>query len=541
MFKINYSGLLMNLTEKLIEMSLSFPEIGITSGSLEKCENRINGLRSKRFLALATAIAVLFFILTVLVAFIAYSQMIIISIAIGLLIFAMIFLSILKLPQLEISKRNIEMEHQLPFLLREIALLLDLGLPFERAVMVVSKKNDRLGNELKKALISVERGITMQRALLDFASVMTSTNVKRSITQLVSIYESGGSGDGIRKIADDLLNIEQNRFKQESSKTAIYGMIFVTVCAVVPTFIAVLSLSNSAMLGETISFSREQIATVLLILVPSLGFLLVLKVKMQNNNNIRESVIDKEDIYLFLASVSLAIVSMVTTDKLVIYTAIAVISALLLIVFYRQRMKDKKVEGIERALPDALLAISNLPTGSRIERIFENMKPFGELGKEVGITLKQIKSNVKPEDALEQLARRNDSVLLKQTCASLAIAINTGKLDKLSYVGEYIMKILEIKRERSSMLSMQKYTIYLGALITPLVIKMTLSLVKSFQESMGITLSENGIESIMPAYIIIYSAISSYYLSSIEEEKSTKMINFVAMTIVGLVILMIMR
>lgn len=531
----------MNITEKLIRVSAAFPEINISSGSLEKDTIKLRELQPKRFLTLGIIIAIISLILTTLIALVAYFQTIVIAIALGLLVFAIILLVVLRLPKMEIVNREAEMEQQLPFLLRETALLLDLGLPFERAIKITSEKNNRLGKELKKLLKNVDRGVTMQKTLLDFASNVSGTNVKRAITQLVSIYESGGNGDGVKRIADDLLSIEQNKFKQESSKTAIYGMIFVTICAVVPTFIAVLSLSNSAMFGDGMNFSKEQIAMILLVLVPASGFLLVLKVRMQNKNSTGEKIIGKEDIYLFFAALILAIITMITDNQMIIYAAITMIFSVLIIIFHRQRVKDEKIEKIERDLPDALLAISNLPTGTRIERIFENMKPYGELGKESEITLKQIISNVKPEDALEQLAKRNDSVLLEQTCASLTTAINTGKLNKLNYIGEYIMKILEIKRERSSMLSMQKYTIYLGAVITPLVIKMTLSLVKSFQENMGNAIGGSEMETIMPAYIIIYSAISSYYLSSIEEKKSTKMVNFVAMTIVGLVILLIIK
>ena len=530
----------MNLTEKTIKLSSTFPEIGIVSKSLEKTAKVFPELQPKRFASFSVLIAFIFLILTIILAVLLYSQAFAVAIAYGLVVFAMTFMFLIRIPEMDLNARENEMVHQLPFLLREIALLLELGLPFEKALRITSEKNSALGLEMKKTLASMDRGVTMQRAFLDFASGISSTNMKRAITQLVSIYESGKGSDGVKRIADDLISIEQNRFKQESSKNAIYGLIFVTVCAVVPTFVAILSLSSSALSGEGLEFSKSQIAIILFLLIPAIGFLLIVKSRAGGEYTAGETGMNNGDVYLFLAAVTLAAITIMTDNQMAIYSVMAMVFGLLLFIFHGQRTSDEKTESIERDLPDALLAISNLPQGMRVERIFESMKPYGELGKESEIALKQIKSNVKPEDAIVQLSRRNNSVLLDQTCTSLVTAINTGKLDRLSSIAEYIMKVLEIKRERSSLLSMQKYTIYLGAVITPLVIRMALSLVSSFQKTMG-NVTGAGIETMMPAYIIIYSMISSYYLSSIEEKKSRKMINFIVMAIVGLAILFIMK
>lgn len=522
----------MGTTEKLMKASEIFPAISIRSSSVSSARKYFKKLDERKFIGMSLAIGLVAGLCGLIIGIIIGGAMQ--GVAGFLLAFALIFTVIANIPAMELRSIEKRAEQELPFLLIELSMLLELGLSFDNAIQIVSERKGVMNVELMNSVTEMKHGATTQKALTDLAVKFKSTRIKRAITQLISVYEVGSGSQNIRIIAEDLFNIQQNTFRQESTKSSIYGLIFITVSAIVPTFFIIMSLSD-LFLNETTANPNlgKDIAFWLLVIVPVIGLFASWMVK----NNLSGYIIEKrkKDIsnyYLFGAGVILVIASIMATGVAVILVAVILIIAVA-IVFYKQHQEDKKVENIEANLPDALMALSSLPAGARAERIFETMKPYGELGNEFSTALKQIKSNVKAEDAINRLSERNNSYLLDQMCTALTSAIRSGKIDRLDAIAEHITKMFEVKRERESLLSIQKYTIFLGAIVVPVVIRFSFNLTESFRGMTERAIDFGVIENIIPAYLVMYAMVSAYYLASIEEKKSRKIINFILIVILS--------
>ncbi|MFZ5501721.1 MAG: hypothetical protein ACOY58_07420, partial [Candidatus Micrarchaeota archaeon] len=112
----------------------------------------------------------------------------------------------------------------------------------------------------------------------------------------------------------------------------------------------------------------------------------------------------------------------------------------------------------------------------------------------------------------------------------------TSSLGRLSGLAEDMIGAFQEKRERSQLFSMQKYTLVLGAILMPLIMKMALGLLGE----MGGLLGEGAVEaasvcaSLVPPYIVIYSMMSAMAISDAEGKGSSLGIYAVGLCAIGL-------
>jgi len=159
------------------------------------------------------------------------------------------------------------------------------------------------------------------------------------------------------------------------------------------------------------------------------------------------------------------------------------------------------------------------------------------------------------------LGSRNKSPMLSRACAMLRHVFATNSFSQLNKLGEDMLQFVEVRRERAGLLSMQKYTLVFGGLLVPLILKITLNLLQSMAEffvdgaSAGATGASEAIGSVgsavsgasagtapqldfafslVPAYIIIYALLSSFYIGNIDERRSQSALYFLAIVVIGL-------
>jgi hypothetical protein len=146
---------------------------------------------------------------------------------------------------------------------------------------------------------------------------------------------------------------------------------------------------------------------------------------------------------------------------------------------------------------------------------------------------------------------------------------STNSFGQLNKLGEDMLQFVEVRRERAGLLSMQKYTLVFGGLLVPLILKITLNLLQSMAEffvsdtsvgadtgaisgagdaiggavsgaAAGAIGSASGAPqldfafSLVPAYLIIYALLSSFYIGNIDERRSQSTLYFLAIVVVGL-------
>ncbi len=452
--------------------------------------------------------------------------------------FLLFFLFLLALPTFELSKRSKIIEVEMPFMLRTVGMLINMKIPFTKALAIVSEENNEIGKEMRRIVQDVNSGVTIEKAFARFALSFDSQPVKRAISQLLSTYEIGGAGNEMKRIGDELLAMQQHRLKEHASKSAIFGMLFIMTVAILPTFFLVYVLLGKFGVGGTIS--EFGIAITLLLVFPAISVFLLLLSKASVPHSPfsqGQSILDvavAAPAFLFL----LAFLFLEGDLRLFI---VIIATVMMLFVVYKSYIKEKRTEEIEQYLPDALFTISALPKSAKMEKIFETIENggYGALSEEAGKSKRQLLMNVRTDVVLEDLWKRNDSEALKRASTMLKHVFNTNAFNQMHSIAEDLLKNFEIKRERASLMSMQKYTILFGGLLVPIILKIALSLISGMVELFGDPTAPQLISytvSIIPAYLVMYSLISAFYIADVEGRKSRLAIYFLLLAVLSVLV-----
>src|SRR3989338_559038 len=500
----------MRIVDVLVKLSNYFPEINIESKELDVLKYIKPEAVAKKYLSVSLFISALFSILILLLKF----DFNLYGFGVTLILFAVFVFTLIKLPSFEYSLTIHRMESELPIVLRTLSLLLDMNLPFQKAIKIASEESGELNKELKTIVADVEKGASLQKRLSAFSSNIKSLTIKRAINKIIIVYQIGTGAQDLKKLADELLSIQRFKLREYSSRVAIFGLIFIALSTILPTLFIVTTILGKGIFES--EFNKEQITIIFLLVLPVLATSVVLVAKSTLPNIIFENR-GKFNYAPMLAAFILVAAALVLEEPLnKIFIAITYI--ILFFIFILDYKKQKRIADIEEQIPDALMTASAIPKGVKLDRIFEMWqdKRYGELALESKVAKKQLEANIKPEKVLFSLSERTHSQILKRVCSFIALAINTNTIDKLNYVADDILKFREIDRERNNTLATQKYTLIFSSLLMPLIIKSTIGLAYSMQELSKTAIDFNIFYTIMPAYIILYALLTSYFISELE-------------------------
>ncbi|MBD3210481.1 hypothetical protein GF318_03820 [Candidatus Micrarchaeota archaeon] len=511
---------------RLAEIAGLFPEVPVQSRGSSTMESL--GINPKKYLCMGIVLSLLAFIVVLTACLLAGLEH---FLGISLLGLAASLALLLALPEAEARKRAAAVESEMPFFLRSAGMLMEMGIPFEKAVHQAAE--GPMKRETEKIARSAGNGMSMQNALSSFASSLDSLAVKRAVSQLVSAYEIGSSGREMQKIGNELLDLEKHRFRQYASKSALLGLVFIISSAVLPTFFLVYAVIGRYVFGAALG--EPEIALGLLAVFPAMSamILAVSKAIVPASSLSAKTALKP---YIALPGILLIAGTLVEWLQVPAMLLAFLVSGHFL---YRDYAKEKKAEEIEAVLPDALFSVSGLPKSTPPERLFRVIENggFGKLSVEAGASRRQLENNVKLETALDDLWQRNQSPLLRRAALMIKQMFRTNSLDRLSMLAEDIIGCFQMQRERSQVFSMQKYTLVFGALLVPVIMKTALSLL----ESMGSLIDEASVAgavefsySVVPSYLIIYAMISSVAIADAEGKGSSAAIYFLLLAVAGL-------
>ena len=166
------------------------------------------------------------------------------------------------------KRRAAEIERDLPLFLRSAAVDLQFNTPFERVLESGASGYGPLSAELRKVCAEIRVGSSVQRALLNFAKRTNSLSVKRSVMQLVFSYEHGFASEGLRKLADELIQSQRIKSREFAAKQAFFGLLFITLSTIVPALFSAFVIIGSAFLA--LSFSPADVFIAFLFVFPLL-------------------------------------------------------------------------------------------------------------------------------------------------------------------------------------------------------------------------------------------------------------------------------
>ncbi|MBU0586095.1 type II secretion system F family protein [Candidatus Micrarchaeota archaeon] len=501
------------ITEKIFALSRKFPDIGLRSSKIAKYTKIFPDLNEGSFLSFSLVCSLFmglafgwFFIADLIYFFIVFF--------IG---FGLGFFIISGWPESEANKRLRKMEAMLPLILRNLAMLLGLGVPFFQAMKMASHNNVLFAS----AIIEVEQGASIQRALAGIAEDNPSSIIKRAVTQMISAYEQGGNNQEIKRISDELISLQKYNLRDYASKSSLFGLIFVIFTTVVPTFFLVLSTVGKAALGIEIPAGLFVIAFV--VVFPLIDLLILTVAGSQVPPSLFGET-EKKQYVVFGFAIVLAALMLLNTNIVLKVIVFGLFASLWLVFFGNEYLHGRKTEKIEAVIPDSLLAVSGLPKSYGLEKIFSKMGDVGnEFSEEAKKTARQLKANVNPEKALDDIGERTSSPMVKRVCRLMLDSQRAGSniSERMHEVAEDLMMFAELKRERENALAIQKYTLLAGAILIPLILSTSFTLASKIGNLVGeggeiLNVASGAIN----AYLVLYSVISAAYIANMKGKDS---------------------
>lgn len=429
-------------------------------------------------------------------------------------------------------------EAELPLTLRTLGMLLEMGVPFGQALSISMGEGEASGLLFSEAIAEIRQGAGVPKALARLAERSNSKVIKKAAAQMISAYEHGGGGREMMQIADDLLSLQRYRMRDFASKSALFGLLFVISATVVPTFFLVFSTAGGFALGIEISAVLFLACFLLVFPAVNLAILMAAESQMPPAAFERKGVSDFP-LAFFCFAFLLGLIMALETDLVLRAGALVAACAGSGWFFLNSYREEGRLEKIESAVPDALLGASGLPKSYGIERIFRRMSEAGNaLSPEAGKTASQLEAGLGVEKALEDLWARNGSPVLRRMSRLMLNAQLAGAnvSEKMHEMAGDLLRFAEIRRERENALSMQKYTLLMGAAVVPVILSVSLSLGSQVAGLVGQQAGEAAgvAPGAISGYVILYSAVSAFYVSRAEGRGSALYIYFAGMALAGL-------
>jgi hypothetical protein len=146
----------------------------------------------------------------------------------------------------------------------------------------------------------------------------------------------------------------------------------------------------------------------------------------------------------------------------------------LLAYFYLAGLVGKRAALMERFIPDALFQASSMQRGTGFERVIAAIarSGYGPLSEEFTSASRQVRAGAGVLHAIDGIARRSDSLLVRRSIGVLSQAYASGAEMgwAMREAAEDALEALSSSLERKAALSVQRYTVLFGALLVPLIL-----------------------------------------------------------------------
>jgi len=150
-----------------------------------------------------------------------------------------VFIWRIGIPKSQMRLRARKIEKDLPFALMQLSVGLNIGVPFDAALMALADGDyGEFSALLKKSLCASKHSASsVPNALMAMALQAKSRQLMRTVSQLVSLYEQGtkkSPGESVRRMALEQLSRQKAQAKEFSGKLAVMSLAFIVISAIVP-------------------------------------------------------------------------------------------------------------------------------------------------------------------------------------------------------------------------------------------------------------------------------------------------------------------
>ena len=198
------------------------------------------------------------------------------SILYALLIFAMIFYTLIRYPGIVAGKKAELIDKHLIFALKDLRLQISSGVPFYNALVNVSKAGyGQASIEIGKAAKAINTGTPVSKALEKMALETKSEFLRRTTWQLINTLRSGSSlKSALNSIIQNLTLDQRDKIRGYGYELNLWVLVYMLFAVAIPTIGATLLvvLSSFAGFGITKQFFIFFIIVCFLIQIILVGF-----------------------------------------------------------------------------------------------------------------------------------------------------------------------------------------------------------------------------------------------------------------------------
>lgn len=447
------------------------------------------------------------------------------------------------------ARRRAAVESELPFVLREFSVYLDIGMPFERALAKVAGRKYVLSPELSAAQGQIRSGASVQNALYSSCMHSRSLALRRSMMLLSSVYETGATAESLRRAAEDLSASQVASLRLQAGKLSLVAVAFVATSALLPALFSVFSAVSPLLLSS--SFSQSDTWLFFLIVFPALNcmslaalFLMLPPAsRARQDSPVLDSYLSRRGFsrgpIAFAAASALVALSLASLLFFLGQPLAALVCLCLAPAAYSlaQRAASLELKQAEESLPDALYQAASIHRILSAEKMLQSLSQsgFGRLSEAFEIAARRQKAGEGFQKSLEAAGNHCPSPLVARALSLLSVAYETGA--NLSFAlretAQDTAAFFALVRERAALLSVQRYTVLAAsALLVPFVLGTAVSLSPSL--SSASSLFQSGPSAALPlasaaqAYLLINSALSALMLSLSESDARRWLLYFSA-------------
>ncbi len=416
------------------------------------------------------------------------------------IIFVISYFILMRLPKFLADGMALKIEADLPIQLRAISTELAIGLSFESALSSAVKYGDSTRFIFQYILEGLNNGLPPEEVFNKARLLSNSRMMDKAISHLLFIYTHGYSNSGLNKLVDEISAEHKSRMKEYASRSSMLGIILIALSSVIPALMTTYLLVGSSFMD--VNLSNENIYLLYTIFLPLSILLLLLVMRLLspsfnargsslfsssemlrfsvflNNLKIKMHPMDFLKYSILLFSIISVIVFFYT------YSPLSIMFLLLPLVFYGVflYLEDLRISQIESYMPDALFYASSLHSFG-LEKVVRELafSNYGLLSSEFMKTYNQVNAGFSIKISLASFVEKNNSIIIDRGVSLLIKIHDLGSSleHALRSTAEDIYDMFILMRERSSILSMMKYNLFVASLVVPAIFGAVLSIVSS--------------------------------------------------------------
>jgi len=183
------------------------------------------------------------------------------------IVFFMMFLYMIKLPDLKISRKDKEVSREILFAGRFLIIELESGVPLYNAMINVSKNFKVVGQYFKELTDKVDLGTSMEDALNEAVEFVPSNDLRKILWQIINSIRTGSNvSQSLYSVMNQITKDQINEVNKYGKKLNPLAMFYMIIAVILPS----LGVTMLIILSSFIKF--ELSLTILLLLAGFLGF-----------------------------------------------------------------------------------------------------------------------------------------------------------------------------------------------------------------------------------------------------------------------------